>query len=221
MRRKIIKIDEAKCTGCGLCAASCHEGAIKIIGGKAKLVSETYCDGLGACLPSCPSGALSLAERADVSRSYPHSARAAEIKPEKRAQNPAGKIGSELSHWPVQLKLANPDAPCFDNADLLIAADCVAFAFADFHRKLLRGKKLLIFCPKLDGDTEVYVEKLAALFKNKSIKSVSLAHMEVPCCFGLARIVAEAQTRAATNLPVSELVISLDGEITGKKGEMK
>ncbi|MDD2774125.1 MAG: 4Fe-4S binding protein [Elusimicrobiales bacterium] len=198
MRRKIIKIDEAKCTGCGLCAAGCHEGAIKIIGGKARLVSETYCDGLGACLPSCPSGALSLAER---------------------AQNPAGEIGSELSHWPVQLKLANPDAPCFDNADLLIAADCVTFAFADFHRKLLRGKKLVIFCPKLDGDTEVYVEKLAALFKNKSIKSVSLAHMEVPCCFGLARIVAEAQTRAATNLPVSELVISLDGEITGKKGE--
>lgn len=233
-KRNIIRIDEAKCDGCGQCAAACVEGAIKIIGGKAKLVSEVYCDGLGACVSECPQGALTVEEREaeefDENAVKAHLA-ASKAKeplpcgcPGTMARSLAAKsavptekfsgvekaTGSSLGNWPVQLKLAPAFAPYFQDANLVVAADCTAYAFADFHSRFLAGRALLIGCPKLD-DAEFYREKLARILRDNNIKSVEVVHMEVPCCFGLVRIVQEAA--AGTGIPVTLTKIGIGGEI--------
>jgi NAD-dependent dihydropyrimidine dehydrogenase PreA subunit len=184
-KRKIVKIDEEKCNGCGLCIPNCAEGAIKIVGGKARLVSDALCDGLGACLGHCPQGAVTIEER--EAAVHPH-----------------------LSNWPVQIKLVPTNAPYFNGADLLIAADCVPFAYPDFHEKLLKGKILLVGCPKLD-DIGLYKEKISAIIKDNDIRSITYAHMEVPCCFGLVGAIKEAIAASGKNVPFRETVISIKG----------
>ena len=195
-KRKIVKIDEEKCTGCGLCVPNCAEGALKIINGKAVLVKEIYCDGLGACLGHCPEDAITIEER-----------ESAAFNEEETKRHLSG-----LKNWPVQLKLVPVDAPYFKNSDLLIAADCVGFSHPDFHKDLLKGKPLIICCPKLD-DPEAYIEKLAEIFKVNNLKSVTVAHMEVPCCFGLNQIVSEALKLSGRKIPVKEITIGIQGDI--------
>ena len=189
MKRKIIKIDENKCNGCGLCAEACHEGAIGMVNGKAKLLREDYCDGLGDCLPACPTGAITFEER----------------------EAPAEPACSELSQWPVQIKLAPVNAPYFTGADLLIAADCTAFAYGDFHRRFIRGRVALIGCPKLDeGD---YAEKLTEIIRQNDIHSVTVVRMEVPCCGGIENAVKRALQASGKFLPWHVVVISTNGQI--------
>ncbi|MFC1658295.1 ATP-binding protein [Candidatus Omnitrophota bacterium] len=277
-KRKIINIDESKCTGCGLCIPNCPEGALQIIDGKARLVSDLFCDGLGACMGHCPEGAISIEEReagayderrvmanivkqgrnvikAHLEHLKEHGETAllkqaedflkeknievpvtqkpahAEHKhtPEssgcpgsrvmdfgRREPSKAGATAthegvSELRQWPVQIKLVPPFAPYFKDADLLVAADCVGFAYADFHQDLLKGKVLLVGCPKLD-DAQYYLEKITQILKDNQIKSVTCAHMEVPCCFGLVKILKEAISAAGKSIPFEEVTISIKGE---------
>jgi NAD-dependent dihydropyrimidine dehydrogenase PreA subunit len=238
-RRKIIRIDEEKCDGCGQCADACAEGAIQMIGGKARLVSESYCDGLGVCIGECPRGAIAIEEReaaefdADAVKRHPahrphdHAKKQAHppivpdvygrghvcsgslaqtLRPNKVVPRDAGGPQSEatasaLGNWPVQIRLVPVRAPYFDGAHLLITADCVPFAFPDFHRRLLAGKTVLIGCPKLD-DPELYRQKLAEIFRQNDIQSVEVAHMEVPCCFGLVQIVKSALAMAGRQIPL-------------------
>ncbi len=240
--RKIIKINEEKCDGCGLCIPSCAEGALQIIDGKARLISDRFCDGLGNCLGECPQGAIEIIEREaeefdeeavkehlqtlrqdDAPLSACGCAGSAEqdlkegpsrMQPQKPAQGEEdGAPEPELSHWPIQLHLVNPQARFLQNCDLLIAADCVPFAYADFHRKLLQGKALLIGCPKLD-DTGAYHDRLVEIFKRNRINSITLAHMEVGCCFGLRRLVRAALEEAGREeIPVTEIVVGVDGTL--------
>jgi len=230
-RRKIVRIDEEKCDGCGKCVTACVEGAIALVNGKAKLVSETYCDGLGACLGECPQGAISIEEREaaefDEAAAKQHIARkeADEVahvcpgsmaKRIERTPGPAAAAAaggaSQLGNWPVQLKLVPPDAPYFEEADLLLVADCVPFALGDFHSSLLRGRPVVVGCPKLD-DPDYYAEKLADILKCSSVKSLTVVHMEVPCCSALARI-AEAAIRAAgKDIPLRDVTVGIQGEI--------
>jgi NAD-dependent dihydropyrimidine dehydrogenase PreA subunit len=235
MKRKIVRIDEDKCTGCGQCATACAEGAIEIIDGKARLISENYCDGLGACLGTCPADAIIIEERdADAfdpaaveehlaGRSAPEPAARLHACPGSMARTltppgeadegaPAGAAASQLRQWPLQLALLPPTAPYFDDADLLIAADCVGFAMPDFHRRLLKGRAAAIACPKLD-DVAPYVEKLAAIFSHNHIRSVTVAHMEVPCCTGIVRVVEMALKRAGSDLDIRDLTVGIDGRI--------
>lgn len=172
MIRKIIHIDEEKCNGCGACAKACHEGAIGMIGGKAKLLRDDYCDGLGDCLPTCPTGAITFEER--EAAAYDESAVLANKKPVS---------ASELRQWPVQIKLTPVRAPFFQNADLLIAADCTAYAYANFHQDFIHGRVTLVGCPKLDAIH--YSEKLTEILTQNDVKSVTIVRMEVPCCGGL------------------------------------
>jgi Pyruvate/2-oxoacid:ferredoxin oxidoreductase delta subunit len=306
MKRKIISIDQEKCTGCGQCIPDCPEGALQIIEGKARLVSDLFCDGLGACIGTCPEGAISVVEREAVPydekmviativkqgapvikahlehlaghgqtdlynqaieylieneppipdhtppehrkpATHPCSGRptagrmgeggtcspvphpkhpfagcpgsAAQSIPRTRdttgePQLPsAGHASSGLRQWPVQLTLLNPAAPYFENADLLVSADCVPFAYAGFHTDLLQGKILIIFCPKLDADIEGYIEKLAEIFTRHAIKSVTVARMEVPCCGGVRYVVNKALEKAGKKIPVEEMTISIRGGI--------
>ncbi|MHB8164185.1 MAG: ATP-binding protein [Methanoregula sp.] len=297
MKRKIISIDETKCTGCGQCIPDCPEGALQLIEGKARLVSDIFCDGLGACIGTCPEGAISVIERealpydettvmativkqgAPVIKAHlehllghwekglyneaiefliehtipiPEHDNTNPIKkpalapaPKKPAgMGPPGHAGhhpfascpgtaaksisrtehagtrqpvaggsSELRQWPVQLTLLNADASYFDNADLLIAADCVPFAYAGFHTELLRGKILIIFCPKLDADIEGYIEKLAEIFTRHTIKTITVARMEVPCCGGVRYVVDKALTKAGKQIPVAEKTITIQGDV--------
>jgi len=270
-KRKIIKIDQDKCNGCGLCIPNCPEGAIQVIDGKARLVSDLFCDGLGACLGHCPQGAITIEEReaeeyserkvmeniakqgknvikAHLKHLKEHNEmvylkqaidylekKGIEIILDEDVQNkPCACPGSQiidlrtkeqsnrqqhslpkgvtqLSNWPVQIKLVPVKAPYFENADLLVAADCVPFAYADFHFDLLKGKILLVGCPKLD-DAGLYQEKIAQILKNNSIKSVTYAHMEVPCCFGLVGIIKSAISASGKNIPFKEITISIKGE---------
>ncbi len=196
MIRKIIKIDEAKCNGCGACAAACHEGAIEMINGKAKLTREDYCDGLGDCLPACPTDAISFEKR------------------EAPAYNEAAVLAAKqqkLSQWPVQIKLVPVNAPYFDNANLLIAADCSAYAYGNFHNEFIRNHITLIGCPKLDeGD---YAEKLTQIIANNNIKSVTVTRMEVPCCGGIENAVKRALQASSKLIPWRVVTISTDGRI--------
>ena len=233
MIRKIIKIDADKCNGCGACAAACHEGAIGMVDGKAKLLREDYCDGLGDCLPACPTGAITFEER--EAPAYDHAAvMAAKAAKEKtaaplpcgcpgsmsraihRQERPAaaGEIPSELRQWPVQIKLVNPMSPWLSGADVLIAADCTAYAYGAFHRDFIRGKVTLIGCPKLDeGD---YTEKLTAILAGNDVKSVTVARMTVPCCGGIQRAAEAAVSASGKQIPLHVAVISPDGAVTAR-----
>jgi Pyruvate/2-oxoacid:ferredoxin oxidoreductase delta subunit len=229
--RNIVKIDEAKCTGCGLCVNACAEGAIQIINGKAKLVSDIYCDGLGACLGHCPEDAITIEQRdaAEFDEEATKAHLAQQAKPASSFVCPglaahqlrdndapddvdAGAVPSQLSHWPVQLKLLSPTAPYFANADLLLVADCVPFAMGDFHRQCLKGHSVAVGCPKLD-DAGFYVDKLADILRSNTVCSLTVVHMEVPCCSGLTRIAREASLRAATGMPFEDVTIGLRGDV--------
>lgn len=231
MIRKIIQIDAEKCNGCGACADACHEGAIGMVNGKAQLLRDDYCDGLGDCLPACPTGAISFVEReaaeydqqAVLNRKKhaagtPHHAgcpgqRAAQFhRPETDAPaRAAHRATSQLGQWPCQIKLVPVNAPYFDRAHLLIAADCTAFAYAALHEEFMSGKITLIGCPKLD-DVD-YSQKLTEIFRNNTIQSVTVVRMEVPCCGGLEAAVKNAIQRSGKSLPCQVVTISIDGKI--------
>lgn len=207
MIRKIITIDESKCNGCGLCASACHEGAIGLVNGKAKLLREDYCDGLGDCLPACPVNAISFEER--EAPAYNEAAVLAAKRAKKEA--PDVKIPSRLSNFPVQIKLAPINAPWFDGADLLIAADCTAYAYGNFHNEFIRGRVTLIGCPKLDSVD--YSRKLTEIFANNDIKSITVVRMQVPCCGGLEFAVNRAIQASGKNIPLQVVTISAQGKI--------
>lgn len=271
MKRKVITVNEEKCTGCGNCIPGCPEGALQIIDGKARLVSDLFCDGLGACIGECPTGAMSVEEReaepyneykvmANIVKGGENTIKAhlkhldehnekellhqaiAYLKdntipvPEYKDKLPCGcpgnmtktiernagseasettpvKIQSKLANWPVQLQLLNPNAPYLKNCDLVIAADCVPFAFANFYEKFLKNKVLTVFCPKLDKTTDQYIEKLAEIFLTQDIKSVTIVHMEVPCCSGVNKIVEDALLKANKFIITREYTISINGEM--------
>ncbi|MDY4799091.1 MAG: 4Fe-4S binding protein [Bullifex sp.] len=198
MIRKIIRIDEEKCTGCALCATACHEGAIGMVNGKAKLLRENYCDGFGDCLPACPAGAISFEER--EAPAYDENA-------VLKSKTSVGR----LSQWPVQIKLVPVTAPFFKDADLLIAATCSAFAYGAFHEHFIKGRVTLVGCPKLDGVD--YADKLSQIFAANDIKSIRLARMQVPCCGGLESAVKRAVAASGKAIPVSVSIISSDGRI--------
>ena len=218
MIRRIITIDEAKCNGCGLCADACHEGAIGIVGGKAKLLREDYCDGLGDCLPACPMNAISFEER--EAPAYNEAAVLA-AKKAKEAPQPCGcpgtacqsvqPLSSQLQNFPVQIKLLPPNAPYLDNADLLIAADCTAYAYGNFHNDFMKNRVTLIACPKLDMVD--YSEKLTEIFRCNHIRSVTLTRMTVPCCGGLAMAVKRAIEQSGRQIPLNIVTISPNGQI--------
>lgn len=223
MLRKIIKIDEEKCNGCGACAAACHEGAIDIVDGKAKLMREDYCDGLGDCLPACPANAISFEEREAPAYNEAAVQAAKAVKTNgcpgtqskamhrEAAARSNEKLESQLSQWPVQIKLAPLNAPYFAGADLLIAADCTAFAYGDFHNEFIRDRITLIGCPKLDaGD---YADKLAQIIADNDIKSVTVVRMEVPCCGGLENAAKRALIASGKLIPWRVVTISTDGRI--------
>jgi NAD-dependent dihydropyrimidine dehydrogenase PreA subunit len=241
--RKVIRIDEEKCDGCGLCVPACIEGALQIIDGKARLVSETYCDGLGACLGECPQGAITIEERqadefdAEAVARHLNKPELKKVTPRVEAQSYPSCPGSlsrtlqpkahlaikdrdinkeatpsQLGNWPVQLKLAPVKAPYFEKAKLLIAADCVPFAHADFHRRFLEGRVLLIGCPKLD-ENELYLQKLTMIFSQNDIELIEIIYMEVPCCFGLAHLVRRAVADSGKEIPLSFQKIGIKGEI--------
>ncbi len=233
VKRSVIKIDEELCTGCGRCASACHEGAIRMVNGKARLESESYCDGLGACIGECPAGALTLVEReAEVftpeeaahhshgdgppaaSGSCPHSAPRVLGGAGSSAGGPGGApaVNSALRNWPVQIRLIPENAPYLAGADLLFSADCVPFSLAGFHRELLAGKVLMVGCPKLD-DAEEYREKIGRIFSSNEIRSVEVAYMEVPCCGGLVRLVREALEKSGKKIPCTLTKVSIEGEI--------
>lgn len=203
MIRKIIHIDEEKCNGCGLCANACHEGAIDMIDGKAKLVRENFCDGLGDCLPECPTGAITFVEREAPEYDEAAVARAKQEKQQKE--------NGVLQNWPVQIKLAPVQAPYFDGANLLIAADCSAYAYAAFHRDFVKGKITLIGCPKLDSID--YSEKLTQIIKCNSIASVTVVRMEVPCCGGMEYAVKKAIENSGKFIPQQVITVGIKGEI--------
>ncbi len=241
MMREIVKIDEDKCDGCGQCVPNCAEGAIQIIDGKARLVAENLCDGLGACLGTCPQDAITIERRpveefdtkaaerhlaelqnpakADAQPAHEAGCPGAmlrKLKPTQRPQAAAGNSqtqNSQLGHWPVQLALVPPNSEMWQDADVLIAADCVAFAMPDFHQRLLAGKTLAVACPKLD-DVPSHVEKLATIFANNKIHSLTVAHMEVPCCSGIVRAVEMALAKSGrADIPVCEVTVGIDGTI--------
>ena len=236
--REIIHIDEEKCDGCGLCVPACAEGAIQIIDGKARLVGERLCDGLGACLGDCPRGAISIevreAEAFDAQAVEEHLRSAQgpeaenecletiscttccdlvqEIKEDRQETDKGVVLSSELSHWPVQIRLVPSEAKFLQKSNLLIVADCVPFAFADFHRRFLKGKALLIGCPKFD-DTSFYFQKLVEIFKKNSPEKITVISMEIPCCSGFYRMVSAACDEAGLEITPENIVITIDGKI--------
>ena len=229
MIRKIIRIDEEKCNGCGACASACHEGAIEMVNGKAKLTREDFCDGLGDCLPACPTDAISFEER--EAPAYDESAvqkatratytpklpcgcpgtQSKTIRREASAPQKSGSAPSQLAQWPCQIKLVPVNAPYFDGANLLIAADCTAYAYGSFHNDFIRNHITLIGCPKLDdGD---YAEKLTAIIANNNIKSVKIVRMEVPCCGGIETAVKRALQASGKFIPWQVVTISTSGTV--------
>ncbi|MHC5159210.1 MAG: ATP-binding protein [Planctomycetota bacterium] len=240
--RNIVKIDEEKCNGCGRCVNSCAEGAIQMIDGKAKLVSEIYCDGLGACLDCCPVDAITIEQREaaefdeeatekyleELARNKAAHAKQVPKHPgsggcpgmkmmnfdaeSKGSATASGDVSSQLSQWPVQLTLVSPMAPYFAGTDLMLVADCVPFAMGDFHAKLLKGSAIAIACPKLD-DTGAYVQKLADILTTAKPKSLTVVHMEVPCCGGLERMAQAAIELSGSELTIKDVTVSLRGEL--------
>jgi len=233
--RRIVRIDEDRCDGCGLCVPACVEGAIEIIGGKARLVSESYCDGLGACLGECPQGAISIEERESEEFDEEAAGRHAcsnehdgdtlpcgcpsatvtrlEIPPaEDGTADVEARLRSELSHWPVQLTLVPPNAPFLQQTDLLLAADCVPFVYAEFHRDFLRDRTLLVACPKLD-DYQAHLRKLTEILHKSSIRSLTVVLMEVGCCRGLTSMAEHAMQASSRDIPLSEVVVAIRGDL--------
>ena len=230
MIRRIICIDEDKCSGCGACAKACHEGAIEMVNGKARLMRDDYCDGLGDCLPACPEGAITFVER--EAEAYNEKAvmaakrekenngslpcgcpgtAAKKIARRENGQSACAEVKSRLAQWPVQIKLLPVNASYFDGADLLVAADCTAYAYGDFHNRFINGRVTLVGCPKLDSVD--YSEKLTAIIRDNDVKSVTVVRMEVPCCGGIEYAVKKAVQSSGKNLPVQVVTISTDGEI--------
>ncbi|THB75490.1 MAG: 4Fe-4S ferredoxin [Gammaproteobacteria bacterium] len=252
MKRKIIEIDEELCNGCGICVPSCHEGAIQIINGKAKLIDDKFCDGLGDCLNDCPLGAIKIIEREAAeyddeavqehltSLKKQQETRSAAKKPsaehgcsggcpgsaskviQKKGKNESDSCAnddgagsdtpSELTQWPVQLHLLSPLAPFFHDKELIVAADCVAFAMGNFHNKLLKNKAVAIACPKLD-DTTPYLDKLTAILQHNNVTKLSVAIMEVPCCRGLGTLAKQALDNSGKDIPFSVITVSVDGQV--------
>lgn len=229
MIRKVVRIDEGKCDGCGLCATACAEGAIAIVGGKAKLVKDQYCDGLGACLGHCPKDAITIEEReadafdeaaalaakgspAHVHSGCPGMAMRSFKRPAEPAPQEAKAAVSELAQWPVQLALVPVQAPFWNGVELLLASDCTAFALGVFHSELLKGRSLAIACPKLD-ETDSYVSKLAGIIKANDIRGLVVAHMEVPCCSGLLRMAKNALLESGKDIPFRNVVVGIEGGI--------
>jgi len=206
VKRKIIKIDDSRCNGCGLCAKACHEGAIGMVDGKAKLLREDYCDGLGDCLPACPMNAISFEER-----EAPAYNEAAVMAAKKVKSQAIGDVPSCLSNFPVQIKLAPVNAPYFAGADLLIAADCTAFAYGNFHKDFIKGRVTLVGCPKLDGVS--YATKLGMILQENDIRSITLVRMTVPCCGGLSYAAQTALENCGKDIPLKIITISPDGRI--------
>lgn len=246
MKREIIRIDEEKCTGCGLCVPGCAEGALQIIDGKARLVSDVYCDGLGACLGECPEGALSIEERDaaafDEKQVQEHLAKtsgkpiahSSPVMPQQGCPGsahmaldrkgaagasaaPGAAQSSELTHWPVQLHLVNPAADFFRGQDVVLAADCVAYALGDFHQRFLRGKSLAIACPKLDEGQDEYVEKIRRLADEARINTLTVVIMQVPCCRGLMQTVQAGLQKAKRKVPLKAVIVGIRGEILSEE----
>lgn len=245
LMRKIIQIDDELCDGCGQCVPSCAEGAIEIIDGKARIVADKYCDGLGACLGDCPNDALTIVEReaddfdeeaveeflkgkektdSPVEQPVAGGCPSAQLQsftpstPCQAANAPVRQSsgGSELSHWPIQIRLVPPTAPFLKGADLLVAADCTPLAYPNFHQDFLKGKVVMVGCPKFD-DVEGYTQKFTEIFREADIKSITTVIMEVPCCSGLPMIIEKAMKAAGKEIPLEEVVISTRGEILGRK----
>ncbi len=268
--RQIIRIDEAKCTGCGECIPGCPEGALQVIDGKARLISDLFCDGLGACIGTCPVDAITVEEREaepyderrvmeNIARQGPNTinahlehlrehgefellktaldflkergirvpppaahagggcpgSRAVQLEERPAAEEPAGRAVSRLRQWPVQITLVPPHAPYLAGADVALIADCVPFAYANLHEDFIKGRVVLVGCPKLD-DVEAYRKKLAEVFRQNDIKSIAVVHMEVPCCFGLVHVLRQALGDAGKDIPVTETTISIRGEVLKK-----
>ena len=234
MKRRIIEIDRDKCNGCGACAAACHEGAISMVDGKAQLMRDDYCDGLGDCLPACPTGAIAFVEREAVAydekavmenkrkkmqkegKALPCGCPGTQSRKIERADRADAAVAfaepvSRLAQWPVQIKLVPVNAPYFDGAKLLIAADCTAYAYAAFHERFIRGHITLVGCPKLDGVD--YSEKLTEIIRNNDVRSVTVVRMEVPCCGGLENAAKTALQRSGKFIPWQVVTISTDGRI--------
>jgi NAD-dependent dihydropyrimidine dehydrogenase PreA subunit len=230
VKRKMVKIDEEKCNGCGACVITCAEGALKIIDGKARLVSEKYCDGLGACLGKCPQDAISVIDQVaeefdeEAVHQYQSSEKQKENKIpftcpssaikqfncEEPVTQSAASQKSTLTHWPVQLMLVPPGAPFLKNADLLLTADCVPFSYANFHSDFLKDHAVLVACPK-QSDLEEDIDKLAAIFSMANVKSITVVHMEVPCCSGLVYMVQQAMEKSNNKIPVTDITIGITG----------
>lgn len=234
MKRRIIEIDRDKCNGCGACAAACHEGAISMVDGKAQLMRDDYCDGLGDCLPACPTGAIAFVEREAVAydekavmenkrkkmqktgATLPCGCPGTQSRKIERAERADAAVAfaesvSRLAQWPVQIKLVPVNAPYFDGAKLLIAADCTAYAYAAFHERFIRGHITLVGCPKLDGVD--YSEKLTEIIRDNDVRSVTVVRMEVPCCGGLENAAKTALQRSGKFIPWQVVTISTDGRI--------
>ena len=235
MKRKIIKIDEEKCDGCGVCVPACVEGALQIVNGKAKLISEIYCDGLGACIGECPQGAITIEEREAGDFDDEAARRHLEEKEEVTEKLPCGCPSatvtqferqetievapieatnqlSMLSHWPVQLTLIPPTAPFLEGADVVLAADCVPFTYAGFHQDFLKNHSLLVACPKLD-DFQAHLNKLTDILRHSSVKSLTVVHMEVPCCSGLIHMVKQAMQLSGKDIPLKGVTIGIKGDL--------
>ena len=216
MVRKIIQIDEDKCIGCGICADACHEGAIGMVDGKAKLLRDDYCDGLGDCLPTCPTGAITFVER--EAAAYDEAAveenKKRKAQPVQTTEESRQNVSSQLSQWPIQIKLAPVQAPYFENADLLIAADCTAYAYGNFHQDFIKGRITLIGCPKLDAVD--YTEKLTEILCRNTIRSVTIVRMEVPCFGGLEYAAVTALKNSGKMIPKQVITVSTQGQILDK-----
>ncbi len=241
--RKIVRIDEEKCNGCGVCVPACAEGALRIIDGKAKLISEAYCDGLGACLGECSQGAITIEER--FAEEFGEEAAKPHIEHENHTMDelpcgcPSATVTqferseitgvavqeatgqqSMLSHWPVQLPLVPPAAPFLQGADLVLAADCVPFAYAGFHQDFIKGHALLVACPKLD-DFQAHLKKLTDILSYSSVKSLTVVHMEVPCCSGLVHMAKQALQLAGKDIPLRDVTIGIRGDLKIQQGVKK
>jgi Pyruvate/2-oxoacid:ferredoxin oxidoreductase delta subunit len=228
--RNIVKIDDEKCNGCGQCIDACAEGAIQLINGKAKLVSEIYCDGLGACIGHCPQDAITIEQREaaefdeEATKKHLKNAQmksnficpgmaAQKLREKSETMASAVEVPSQLTHWPVQLKLVPPQAPYFANADLLLVTDCVPFAMGNFHSRFLKDHSVIVGCPKLDN-SEFYIEKLATILKANKLNSLTVIHMEVPCCSGLTQIARQAITKNKIEMSFEDVTIDLQGNVS-------